>query len=55
MKIYSSEIFGDILELEIFMELMEIIIVEYFKEMRYNVRFWCGQGDILWFINYGVY
>ncbi|WP_337034823.1 FRG domain-containing protein [Paenibacillus illinoisensis] len=55
MKIYSSEIFGDIPEPETFMELMEIITAEHSKETRYNVRFWRGQGDISWPINHGAH
>ncbi|CAM4298773.1 FRG domain-containing protein [Zobellia roscoffensis] len=60
MKMYESEIYGEIPEPESFNELIEIIscneVDEYDKEYEFvPVRFWRGQSDIGWKIDSSAY
>ncbi|WP_083274100.1 FRG domain-containing protein [Exiguobacterium aurantiacum] len=54
MKKYKSAIFGEIIEPETFVELMELVS-ENPNDFNFNVNFWRGQGDIRWPVHSGAY
>lgn len=54
MKLYKSDLFGDIKQPESFLELLGLI-TENNIEGSFNVKMWRGQGDINWRIDSGAY
>lgn len=54
MKFFRSKLFGDIVEPESFVELLELMIYKTDKKIS-GVRLWRGQGDIDWPLHSGAY